>query len=90
MVAEALKKAGREDLIGWEKDCLITPYERRSAEKKPENGKKTGFGKKPVQKTDKPTSKAKKQEQNRIRSVENSQKRGPKHPTKGGGKRGMR
>ena len=28
LVLKALKKAGREDLIGWEKACLIPPYER--------------------------------------------------------------
>ena len=29
LVLKALKKAGREDLIGWGGDCLIPPYERR-------------------------------------------------------------
>ena len=28
LVLAALKKAGREDLIGWGKECLIAPYER--------------------------------------------------------------
>ena len=32
LVRKALRASGREDLIGWEKDCLITPYERRNAE----------------------------------------------------------
>ena len=32
LVLKALKKAGREDLIGWGKECLIPPYER---DKKP-------------------------------------------------------
>ena len=29
LVLAALKQAGREDLIGWGPECLITPYERR-------------------------------------------------------------
>ena len=28
LVLKALKKAGREDLIGWGRECLIPPYER--------------------------------------------------------------
>ena len=38
LVIKALKKAGREDLIGWGKECLITPYERdrKTQEKKHE------------------------------------------------------
>ena len=28
LVREALKRAGREDLIGWGSDCLIPPYQR--------------------------------------------------------------
>jgi len=39
LVAEALRKAGREDLIGWEKNCLIPPYLREK--KKEGNGKNT-------------------------------------------------
>lgn len=35
IVMEALKKAGREDLIGWGNNCLIPPYLR---EKKKESG----------------------------------------------------
>ena len=33
LVLEALKKAGRQDLIGWDKDCLISPVEGRRATK---------------------------------------------------------
>lgn len=33
LVLKALKKAGREDLIGWGGDCLIAPYVREK--KKP-------------------------------------------------------
>jgi len=91
MVVEALKKAGREDLIGWEKDCLITPYERRSADKKTEVGKRN------APKTGKTPVKGKKDDKNRAKSVEERRERAPKHPTKGGGKhnpsgpkRGMR
>ena len=29
LVLEALRKAGREDLIGFGKDCLVPPYDRR-------------------------------------------------------------
>ena len=31
LVLSALKKAGREDLIGWGPDCLISPYEKKTA-----------------------------------------------------------
>ena len=36
LVIKALKKAGREDLIGWGKECLIAPREikRKDKEKK--------------------------------------------------------
>ncbi|MDO4867872.1 MAG: YgiQ family radical SAM protein [Clostridia bacterium] len=36
LVLKALKKAGREDLIGWGGDCLIPPYERREKGGRPE------------------------------------------------------
>ena len=36
LVLKALKKAGREDLIGWGGDCLIPPYERREKAGRPE------------------------------------------------------
>ena len=56
LVREALKKAGREDLIGYSKDCLVTPDGRehyrpksddgnaakKSTGKKPQNAKKQG------------------------------------------------
>ena len=29
LVLKALRRAGREDLIGWGRDCLIAPYERQ-------------------------------------------------------------
>ena len=35
LVLQALKKAGREDLIGWGGDCLISPIEGRKAAKPP-------------------------------------------------------
>ena len=52
MVREALKKCGREDLIGFDKDCLVRPDTRRFApdnkEKKPEGqSKKKTEGKNP-------------------------------------------
>ena len=38
---KALEKAGREDLIGWGKECLIPPYERKTKpDTKPEPIKK--------------------------------------------------
>ena len=33
LVLKALRRAGREDLIGWGGDCLIPPYERKSKDK---------------------------------------------------------
>ena len=86
LVVQALKKAGREDLIGWEKDCLITPYERRSADRKPEDNKKTGVGKKPVQKSGKPAGQGRYDDKNRLKSEKKPEVRAPKHPVKGGGK----
>ena len=47
IVMEALKKAGREDLIGWEKSCLIPPYLR---EKKKGNAEQTKAKNMPAQK----------------------------------------
>lgn len=47
LVAEALKKAGRTDLIGFDKHCLIRPknnkqsFKNKPVEKKPEKKKKT-------------------------------------------------
>ena len=76
MVVAALKKAGREDLIGWDKDCLITPYERHNAEKKTKVGKETEHR----------PQKPKKNSENRTRSVKNRAERPPKHPIKGGEK----
>ncbi len=42
LVLQALKKAGREDLIGWGKDCLISPVEGRRAEKTSGSAKQDG------------------------------------------------
>ena len=33
LVLEALRKAGREDLIGFGKNCLVPPYDRRRRKK---------------------------------------------------------
>ncbi|MBR1561270.1 MAG: YgiQ family radical SAM protein [Clostridia bacterium] len=45
LVLKALKKAGREDLIGWGKECLIAPYERdrrtTDRDKRPTRGNAT-------------------------------------------------
>jgi len=51
LVLSALKKAGRQDLIGWGPECLITPYERKpKGDKKPapkgRDGKQTAKPKK--------------------------------------------
>jgi len=73
MVLAALKKAGREDLIGWEKDCLITPYERKTKT----GDKKTASGGK----------NAKVSPKNGKEAREERRQRPPKHPTKGGGHR---
>ena len=42
LVLEALKKAGREDLIGWSSACLVPPYLR---ERKPDKKTEVGSGK---------------------------------------------
>jgi len=47
LVLAALKKAGREDLIGWDKNCLIPPYERKEKpQDKPETDRKPVGGRK--------------------------------------------
>ena len=75
LVLKALKKAGRQDLIGWGGDCLIPPYERRP--KAEERGK----GKPSVrQGTDKKGS-------DRGRRTEARRDRPPKHPVKGSTRR---
>ena len=47
LVIKALKKAGREDLIGWGGDCLIPPYEKHRQDKAPAGRKQTGAADKP-------------------------------------------
>ena len=46
LVIKALKKAGREDLIGWGKDCLSPPYEkyknREPSRRTPPDGRREG------------------------------------------------
>ena len=39
LVLQALKKAGREDLIGWGQECLITPYDRKPGARKKPSGR---------------------------------------------------
>ena len=51
LVREALEKAGRQDLIGFEKECLIRPYPPKK------NAGKPG-AKKPPQPAEKPTQKS--------------------------------
>ncbi|MBR6219750.1 MAG: YgiQ family radical SAM protein [Clostridia bacterium] len=49
LVLKALRRAGREDLIGWGGDCLIPPYERKpkGASEKKAPAKKAPAGKRP-------------------------------------------
>ncbi len=44
MVREALRKAGREDLIGYGADCLVPPAREGAASKIPEKGKSAPRG----------------------------------------------
>ena len=85
MVIAALKKAGREDLIGWTADCLVPPYlhkpkseqEKMKVCGKNEHGKaRTGEKGRPCR----PRSASEGENRGMHRE------RGPKHPTKGGGK----
>ena len=93
MVLAALKKAGREDLIGWEKECLIPPYERKPKTKDDQagfGGKNTGKssdGRKPAGKgAGKPSDGRKAAARGaggRAEKQTERRERGPKHPTKG-------
>ena len=74
LVLAALKKAGREDLIGWGRECLITPYEREK--KAASTGRKRPDKKKTPDKKKAAGSSNKRQET-----------RKPKHPPKGGRRR---
>ena len=38
LVVEALHRAGREDLIGYGKGCLVRPLAGRTEEKRPDSG----------------------------------------------------
>jgi hypothetical protein len=78
LVREALKKAGREDLIGLSPDCLVRPASSgrgqartQSADRKPSNG-----------------SQAHRSEKNSVKNgsaAKNTSKPDFKKPTKGGG-----
>ena len=82
LVLSALKNAGREDLIGWGQECLITPYVR---EKKAEDktGKKPDGhrGVKPGDMKGRSEGKGK-----NAKAEQPRQEKKPKHPAKGGGK----
>ncbi len=59
LVVEALKKAGREDLIGFEKGCLVRPYAstgRSNKSSSGENPRKSSGGASPAQKAKSPTA----------------------------------
>lgn len=74
IVLSALKKAGREDLIGWEKHCLIPPYLKKASqvEKKTKvlSGKQSYTGKQTKVSKDRGAKKS-------------DQPRTSKHPPKG-------
>ena len=76
MVIAALKKAGREDLIGWSADCLVPPYPSRLKY----DQKKT----KVCAKNDRARQKG----APRTATKESKRERGAKHPTRDGGKHG--
>jgi len=44
LVVEALKEAGRTDLIGFSKECLIRPYEKKNSHNSVMAGEKEGSG----------------------------------------------
>ena len=83
-VVAALKKAGREDLIGWTADCLVPPYLHKPKSEQKETGV---CGK---NERGKPTGSTRRQGSSKGASRSGNQdtrrERGPKHPTKGGGK----
>lgn len=94
LVLEALRRAGRTDLIGFSKDCLIPPRlpsgGRKSAqkgEKIPQNAPKTA--QKPSKNRMKMPKNASNPPQTRPSASRDAcpgagKARGPKHPTKGG------
>jgi hypothetical protein len=44
LVREALRKVGREDLIGYSEECLVRPENGRPAENRTNGDKKNNFG----------------------------------------------
>ncbi|MBE6588280.1 MAG: YgiQ family radical SAM protein [Ruminococcaceae bacterium] len=60
LVREALKKAGREDLIGFSKDCLVTPDTRKPPVKAEDKGQKKETKKEGQRKKSPPKSEGKK------------------------------
>jgi len=84
LVLAALKKAGRDDLIGWGSECLIAPYVReKKAEDKP--GKKSD-GHRSGKPGDKGKNDAKSGRGKNAKAEQPRQEKKPKHPVKGGGK----
>ena len=84
LVLEALRKTGRDDLIGYGKNCLIPP--RPWSEKKETEGPKKHFDEKKGGKGGKTVSGKGKPDGKRGAQHEERRERTPKHPTKGGGK----
>ena len=80
LVKEALKKAGREDLIGWGPDCLIPPYLRER--KREEGSEKRGQKRTNAENRRDSKNRADGRDGNRPRS--GGQRR--EKPTKSGGK----
>jgi len=86
LVKEALKKTGRDDLIGWSPSCLIGPYVREG--KKDTNGKKDAPGKKPTQReTGVGKNERPKNENRRERQPKHGGVKADKHGKPTGGRR---
>ena len=69
MVFEALTKAGRQDLIGFEKHCLIKPRKFSGEKNWSKPGRKGSFG------GGKPQNTEKKGKKKTIRNVHNKKKK---------------
>ena len=78
LVLAALKKAGREDLIGWGGDCLIAPYERGGGSDRAPNERKAGR-KPPVQSRESAGKKIQKKPQKKPQGKRSDRVRGAGH-----------
>ncbi len=75
LVREALKKAGREDLIGFSKDCLVTPAPQSKSTDTPKKPKESG-------KKDTKGAKSRNAQGKKPSGRDNSKKSSPKSPAK--------